>query len=65
MRAREAQLKNFFQNVEAALRGVGDRTHAVSRWEVRAPHWRQQSARARMYLCIEVHSYDLHGSHAS
>jgi hypothetical protein len=34
MRARETQLKNFFQNVEAALRGVGDRTNAVSRWEV-------------------------------
>jgi hypothetical protein len=34
MRARETQLKNFFQNVEAALRGVGNRTNAVSRWEV-------------------------------
>jgi len=33
MRAREAQLKNFFQNVEAALRSVGDRTSSVSRWE--------------------------------
>jgi len=33
MRAREAQLRNFFQNVEVAVRGQGDQTAAVQRWE--------------------------------
>lgn len=31
MKAREAQLKNFFQNVDVATRGV-DQTSTVARW---------------------------------
>eukprot|EP00955_Chlamydomonas_euryale_P056743 356541-Chlamydomonas_euryale.AAC.6 len=33
--AREAQLKNFFQNVEVACRGV-NQTSTAARWEVRS-----------------------------
>jgi hypothetical protein len=34
LKAREAQLKNFFQNVEVAVRGAGDQTTTSARWEV-------------------------------
>lgn len=33
MRAREAQLKNFFQNVEVAVRAAGDPITTSSKWE--------------------------------
>ncbi len=36
MKAREAQIKNFFQNVEAAVREAGGPVTELARWEVRA-----------------------------